>query len=456
MILASGDYPDLLNLASYSAGVDAAFEEEIIIDLEEYLEADMPNYWKIIHSDQNLLEDVKDNGMFLCIYPIKDQCANPADMGPFVRMDWLEDLNLSVPTTYDELTDVLRAFRTEKNATEPISLYNTIAMTDGLLMGGFGSLAELSTNAMGGGNALNAYYQVEGQVVYGATTDGTRKYLQWLHQLYEENLLNFENMLNRTANPFGDLNAAAAADGSTGYIFSNQPFGGNYSVMAADQYNDPECNWWPVQDVAEVSGQTINFFEETSMVDNISTVLCISSQCENVDVALQFIDYGYSYEGSLLYNFGYEEGSGHEVESWYFDEDGEPVFDAAVIANYDSTGVASTTLATKDLAGVVFDRRLSFEFGERELSCFDAWSTNKNSSQILGSATQLSSEEGTAAAGIYGDIITYVSTSVLQFINGDLDVDDDAAWNAYVENIEGMNLAELTQIVQGAYDRSHG
>ncbi len=62
---------------------------------------------------------------------------------------------------------------------------------------------------------------------------------------------------------------------------------------------------------------------------------------------------------------------------------------------------------------------------------------------------------GQEAAGIYSDILTHVSTSVLQFINGDLDVDDDAVWNSYVAEIEGMNLDGLTEIVQTAYDRAH-
>ena len=102
---------------------------------------------------------------------------------------------------------------------------------------------------------------------------------------------------------------------------------------------------------------------------------------------------------------------------------------------------------------MVFDARLAFEFGERELSCFEAWSTNKNTSNILGSDTILTAQEMTDASAIYSDIITYVGTSALQFINGDMDVNSDADWNAYVDNITSMGIEKLTSIVQGAYDR---
>ena len=455
LMLASGDFTDLMNMSSYTSGVDAAYEQEIILDLGDQLEANMPNYWTIIHSDQKLLGEVQDSGKFLAIYPIKDEVANPQDMGPFVRMDWLEDLNMEVPTTYDELTKVLEAFKSEKNCAEPMSLYNTVSMNDGLLMGGFGSMAELSTNGLSG-NALNGYYQEDGHVIYGATADGTRKFLSWLHMLYEKGLIDFENMQNRMINPFGELTAVACAQGDTGYMFSNQPFGGNYSVMAASDYGDPGCNWWPVQDVGETPGQEIPFFEEVTLVDNIATILCVSTQCENVETALKFLDYGYSYAGSLLYNFGYQKGSGHEIESWDFNAEGRPEFDPAVFEQFGATAIGSSVLATKDLGGVIVDTRLAFEFGDRENACFDAWKTNKRPANILGSATQFTAEEGQEAAGIYSDILTHVSTSVLQFINGDLDVDDDSVWKGYVSEIEAMDLGRLTEIVQTAYDRGNG
>ena len=453
LMLASGDFTDLMNMSSYTSGVDAAYEQEIILDLGDQLEANMPNYWTIIHSDQKLLGEVQDSGKFLAIYPIKDEVANPQDMGPFVRMDWLEDLNMEVPTTYDELTKVLEVFKSEKNCAEPMSLYNTVSMNDGLLMGGFGSMAELSTNGLSG-NALNGYYQEDGHVIYGATADGTRKFLSWLHMLYEKGLIDFENMQNRMINPFSELTAVACAQGDTGYMFSNQPFGGNYSVMAASDYGDPGCNWWPVQDVGETPGQEIPFFEEVTLVDNIATILCVSTQCENVETALKFLDYGYSYAGSLLYNFGYQKGSGHEIESWDFNAEGRPEFDPAVFEQFGATAIGSSVLATKDLGGVIVDTRLAFEFGDRENACFDAWKTNKRPANILGSATQFTAEEGQEAAGIYSDILTHVSTSVLQFINGDLDVDDDSVWKGYVSEIEAMDLGRLTEIVQTAYDRA--
>ena len=452
LMIASGDYTDIIPGGDYAEGLEAAYEEEIVVDLTDMVEEYMPNYWTIVNSDKKLLGEVLDGDKFLGIYAIKDQVANPSGTGAFIRMDWLEDLDMEVPTTYDELTAVLEAFKTEKGATEAMALFNTVSMQNGLLMGGFGSTAELSTNGMGG-SALNGYYQVDGEVVFGATADGTRNFLSWLNELYNKDLIDFDNMQARETNPFSNYNAGMASDGTNGYIFSNQPFGGEYGKMAASN-GDESCNWWPVQDVAQESGAIIPFYEEVSLIDMNS--VAISTSCENVEVAMAFLDYGYSYEGSLLYNFGFEIGSGMgSYETYSIGDDGEPIFDqAALKAVADTTNLASGVISTKDLAGVVFDKRLSFEFGERELACFDAWSTNKNTNNILGSATTFDAEEGESASAIYSDILTYVATATLQFINGDLDVNDDAVWESYVADIEAMNVAELTEIVQGAYDRA--
>ena len=450
LMIASGDYADMFPAADYAAGLEAAMEEEIVTDLTDLIQENMPNYWTIVNSDQNLLRRVKDADKFLGIYAVKDQMANPSGQGPFVRMDWLEDLDMEVPQTYDELTEVLKAFKTEKGATEALALPNTVNLNNGVLMGGFGSLAELSANGMGVDYGVS-FYQEDGKVIYGATAEGTRKYLSWLNELNNEGLISMDNMQAREMNPFSEYNAGMASNGTNGYMFNMQPFGGMYNGMS----EDPNCNWWPVQDVAETAGQTIPFFEEVSLID--MTAVAISTDCDEVEVAMQFLDYGYSYEGSLLYNFGFQKGSGEGiVETWDFDDEGEPLFDGDAIKTVaESTNIASGVISTKDLAGVVFDKRLSFEFEDRELACFDAWSTNKTTENLLGSKTVLTAEESTEASAIYSDIITYVATSALQFINGDLDV-NGSDWDSYVSNIEGMGIEDLTGIIQDAYDRANG
>ncbi len=101
------------------------------------------------------------------------------------------------------------------------------------------------------------------------------------------------------------------------------------------------------------------------------------------------------------------------------------------------------------------DNLKGFSYDERELECFPVWSSNRSNECMIGSKCTLNAEQSSKASSIYSDILTHVSTCCLQFINGDLDVDDDAVWNQYVADIEQMNIGELTQIVQDAYDAAY-
>lgn len=87
-------------------------------------------------------------------------------------------------------------------------------------------------------------------MVYGATADGTRKFLSWLHMLYEKGLIDFENMQNRMINPFGELTAVACAQGDTGYMFSQpalrrQLLGdGRFELQATRAATGGRCRTW--------------------------------------------------------------------------------------------------------------------------------------------------------------------------------------------------------------------
>lgn len=448
IMIASGDYPDLFKAdqVTNTIGMEYAYSENILMALDDYLVDYAPNYWTLIHSDQNILDRVTSaSGHFLEMWTLKDQVATPDDQGAFIRMDWLEDLNLEVPQTYDDLFEVLSAFKTEKGATEPLMLFNTIAPSNGNLIGGFGSMAVLSTAELG--DATTGCYQIDGEVRYGAIEDGTRKFLSYLHKLYDAGLIDFETMMNRERNPFADETLGRATRGEVGFMYNDTPFGGVYGSMT----DDPNCNWWPINDVAETPDGQNHFMSEVSLVKQEGLV--VSTACEEPEAAVGFLDYWYSYEGYLLANYGFE------GEHWNYDENGIPQFIPEVVNQYENVNLAMCSFTSQDVGGVYADLRLA-EAGDnpwtdREYACFEAWSTRKDSAYRIGKLTQLTQEEATAASNLYSDILTYVATSALQFVNGDLDVDDDAVWNAYVENIKAMNVDELIAIVQGAYDRAY-
>ena len=79
-----------------------------------------------------------------------------------MRKDWLDDLSLDVPQTPDELYNVLKAFKEEKGAEQPLSL--TAGDLSTLFTGG------LITSPYGLPKA--DFYQIEGTVHNGYIENG--------------------------------------------------------------------------------------------------------------------------------------------------------------------------------------------------------------------------------------------------------------------------------------------
>ena len=55
------------------------------------------------------------------------------------------------------------------------------------------------------------------------------------------------------------------------------------------------------------------------------------------------------------------------------------------------------------------------------------------------------------ASTLLSDLSTYVSTTVLSWIHGQTELNDDT-WQQYVDTCYSMNLQEIIDIYQGGYD----
>ena len=163
LVLASGDYPDMVRSGVYPSGISAAFEEDIIIDFADYLEF-APNYADILDNNPGVAQDAKtDDGNILSLYYLNAYLGKfevPITEGPVIRKDLLEDAGLDSPTSVEELHDVLTALKSAYDLDDPLYLGNTVFAASGFLMGAYDVSAEL--------------YQVDGVVKYGPLEEGFR------------------------------------------------------------------------------------------------------------------------------------------------------------------------------------------------------------------------------------------------------------------------------------------
>ena len=173
MMLASGDYPDIVNLSTgttlYKGGLDAAIRDGVYLRLNELAEQYMPNFWALINTDdetrrQAFTPEGNLKGIMNVWIPAQHNW-----FGPVLRKDWLDDLGMDMPETYDDWHEMLTRFKNEKGATAPLLL-----PSDGMLSTGMGA----SHLANGFGTCDSFFVDDDGKVQWGPVTEGYRKYVE--------------------------------------------------------------------------------------------------------------------------------------------------------------------------------------------------------------------------------------------------------------------------------------
>lgn len=427
LMIASGNLADMIYVGAsyYAEGVDAAIDDGYFLDLTDLVDEYMPNYERIRTSDvQYELLSTTDSGRLGAVYELRQSKQGPW-LGLWIRQDWLDDLGLETPVTFDDYHEVLTAFKNEKGATAP------------LILNFSGSDGEFGTMS-GGLNVLNSWQLDEtGKVNFGPYMDAWKEYVTIMHQWYTEGLIDPDFMATdeRTAD------MAKVVTGASGLFAALYTMPSVYEAAS----EDPNMNLAPVNPPVMNEGDEGHIRLRDSYTSGNTA---ISADSENWEVALRWLDYLYTEEGALLANYGVE------GDTFEFDENGEPVFTDKILNNENgwtmtqtvasylcpSAGIANWSDWTRELAGVP----------EKDQACYDVWSEFSDDWRLPSSVT-LTQEESTERAALYADISTIVKEQTAQFISGALDIEEN--WDAYISALEASGMERAIEITQAAYDR---
>ncbi len=427
LMIASGTLADLIYVGAsyYAEGVDAAIDDGYFLDLTDLVDEYMPNYQKVRTSDiQYELLSTTDSGRLGAVYELRQSKQGPW-LGLWIRQDWLDDLNLETPVTFDDYHEVLTAFKNEKGATAP------------LILNFSGSDGEFGTMS-GGLNVLNSWQLDEtGKVNFGPYMDAWKEYVTIMNQWYNEGLIDPDFMATdeRTAD------MAKVVTGASGLFAALYTMPSVYEAASEDS----NMNLAPVNPPVKNEGDEIHIRLRDSYTSGNTA---ISADCENPEVAMRWLDYLFTEEGALLANYGIE------GDTFEFNEEGEPEFTDKILNNENgwtmtqtvasylcpSAGIANWSDWTRELAGVP----------EKDQACYDVWSEADDTWRLPSSVT-LTQDESTERAALYADISTTVKEQTAQFISGALDIESN--WDAYIASLESSGIERAIEITQAAYDR---
>lgn len=435
ILVASGDFPDIIEYkwTDFPGGPSAAINNQVIIKLNDAIDKYSPNLKKYLAERPNYNKETKmDDGTYY-FYPfIRDGKELANTSGPIFRKDWLADVGLSVPETLDDWYNVLKAFKEKKGAAIPLTVIGDKNGTQANI------LFESAFNTYVSG--ANGFYVKDNKVYCGFMDASYKDELAYMAKLYADGLMdkNFastdtkardSNMLNgKSGATYG------AGGGSIGtYMSTMKDKEPKYDLVAAK---------FPVQK----KGDRLTIGSGSTGMDR--NVQCaITTKCKNVEVAARFLDFGYSKEGNLIYNFGTEGKS-------YTMVNGVPTYTDEVMKNPDKLTVAQAM--SKYARGNVngpFAQSVGYIQQYYELSqqkeALKVWSDHDKANSVLPLVTPTDAESNETAK-IMNDIQTYVQEMQYKFIMGQIPMSD---FDKYVDQLKKMNIEKAIALKQQSLDR---
>ena len=145
---------------------------------------------------------------------------------------------------------------------------------------------------------------------------------------------------------------------------------------------------------------------------------------------------------------------GFEGEAYTLDAQGEPEFTDLVTQNPDGREPVEA-LASLSINYFVWNSNPNIELelqGEAYQTLYDIWGKQDGNDWNYPTTATMAEAESTEFASVYSDIETYVREQTLRWICGEITL-DQAAFDEFKENIEGMNIAACLENKQTAYDR---
>ena len=281
LCIGSGTIPELMNVnaTQYRAllkydmiqPLDQYFDDYASDALKGYVESGGEELKKCISNDK---------GEMMAIPAPNITAGGINEM--WIRQDWLDNLGLEVPRTWDELAAVAEAFVTQ----DPDG--NGEADTIGIL--GPGNTDHM--NAIGGNqfgldplfSSFQSYPQYwlqdeDGTVKYGSIQPETRTALEKIQKLYTDKLIDTEMLVRSNCQE-------AVLSGKVGIFFG--PWWIGYTVSDATLAG--EADWRAYFTPLSEDGKYY-----THMPDPTSTYVVVSKSCKNPEAAIKIINYLIAY-----------------------------------------------------------------------------------------------------------------------------------------------------------------
>jgi putative aldouronate transport system substrate-binding protein len=433
VMLASGDLPDIIDynfMDKFPGGPEKAIKDGFILPLNDLMDKNAPNLKKFLKSRPDIDKMVKTDGGSYFAFPfIRGEEYMQVFGGPMIRKDWLDDLGMPVPTTMDEWYTTLKAFKEKKGAAAPLSFLGVPKPLESIYNGAF----------IGAYGIHRQFYQENGQIKFGPSQPVYKDFLTTMRKWYAEGLLD-KNIATVDLKAL-DANIASNATGAT---IGNTGSGmGKWQPLI--EAKDPKAKLVAVPYPVLKKGDKPKFGQKDQPF-GFNGMHTITTKAKEPEIAAKFLDYGYSEEGHMLFNFGIE-GVSYKMENGY------PKFTDLLLKNPDklAPGQAMSLYIRASYNGpFVQDKRyLEQYYGTQEQrDSIGIWQTEVDKFGLP--PITPNPTESSEMAKIMTDVNTLIDEMTLKVILGSESIDN---FDKYMEKLKSLKLDRAIEIQKAALDR---
>lgn len=402
---------------------------EYFLPLEDLIEEYMPNLKAAFEEMPALKAAATSADGHIYSLPSRMPSRPVACDVPVINVKWLENLGLEMPTTIDELEQVLLAFK-EQDANGNGDPNDEIPYTS--IGFDISFLVPFGINDLNGtGYVLNE----DGSASYVYTTEAYKEGIKWMNKLY--NLGVIDNEIFTQDQTIRDAKCDDPVNSKVGFAYA-----WSYDAIFKRWMDEYQV----MEPVAGPNGVRYANGDPNGVSSIKSNQLCITTACKDPVTVLKWADAFYTGEASIQNFWGglgevttaNADGTytlnnppeGVSADSWYWDRSLRDFGPKYSSLEFDKKIILDPTQG--DGLKVAMDEHTA----QYVTPCFPE--------------LKLTAEEYDELAFVKTDIDSYVETIRAKWITeGGIDEE----WDAYVAQLNAMGLDTLNEIYLGAYAR---
>lgn len=431
LMIASKNLPDIVGGTSNSLvkyGMEGAF-----IPLEDLISEHAPNITAMLDKYPEVRAAITAADGHIYYLPTLED--SQVSQTWFIRQDWLDKLSLEVPTTVDELYDVMVAFRDgDSNGNgkkDEIGFLNRNGL-GGDLTGNITSLFSLF-------GVNSTFYVEDGKVKVGAYTPEFKQAMEGVSKWYNEGLIDPEIFTRG-----GTARDVLFSSNNGGLTHDWYPSTSSYNTKMQEQV--PGFKLVGMLPVKDVNGDVWEV-ESRQTVTPYGTSISMSNKYPVESI--KYLDFWFSSQGERLATYGIE-GVTYEMK------DGKPVFTDLVMNNELPINAYIKSLGGQQyqLAHINLSEYETFMMSPEGVDVLNLYKTsdviNKKYPKLP--AMSFTTEEMDTIQAKWSVISTYIQEQMQKWTFDGSTI--DSGFDKYMSDLKGMGIEDVLAAYQSAYDRA--